>query len=321
MTTGISSQFVTRPGAFRLILAMLVFLSHMSRFGTGRLAVMLFFVLSGYWISDLWQRETGRRRYAVFAANRLLRIWPLYIVAVLISYAIFAHPLDVPSITIFGVASAEGVRQLGVEWSLDIEAQFYVVAPLLIAARIGLWVVPLTALGWLIVSVTGVTSLFMYLPAFYAGIVMFRYRSQPLPVSPQASLGAFIALTAILMLHPYTRQMIQPIEGTGGLDDARDMLAMVWSLPLLPYIAASLRLKSSPLDRHLGNLAFPFYLIHEVLIQALRAQGWGKPMVAMACICAAFLLYVAVDLPIERFRHRLLGRFKRPASVVMPVAG
>ena len=38
------------PGVIRLILAALVMFSHMSRFQVGRIGVLLFFFLSGYWV-------------------------------------------------------------------------------------------------------------------------------------------------------------------------------------------------------------------------------------------------------------------------------
>ena len=46
-------------------------------------------------------------------------------------------------------------------------------------------------------------------------------------------------------------------------------------IPLLPYVARSLTVKSSKLDRHLGNLSYPLYLVHLPLIWFVRAH-WGE---------------------------------------------
>ncbi|HEX5264198.1 MAG TPA: hypothetical protein VFW13_11760, partial [Phenylobacterium sp.] len=49
--------FVVAPGAFRLILAAAVAVSHVSRLDIGRLAVLLFFFLSGYWTARIWAEK------------------------------------------------------------------------------------------------------------------------------------------------------------------------------------------------------------------------------------------------------------------------
>ena len=70
---------VLPPGLFRLLLAAAVLLSHLSRFDVGRLAVLLFFYLSGYWVTRVWQAKFGPRATLRFYAARYLRIAPLYL--------------------------------------------------------------------------------------------------------------------------------------------------------------------------------------------------------------------------------------------------
>ena len=74
---------VLPPGAFRLMLASAVVVSHASRFDVGRLAVLLFFYLSGYWVSRIYQSEFAGRRWLMFYVGRWLRITPLYFIAML----------------------------------------------------------------------------------------------------------------------------------------------------------------------------------------------------------------------------------------------
>lgn len=300
--------FLLRPGAFRLLLAGLVLVSHMSSFSTGRLGVILFFLLSGYWISDLWRRQ-GIYGSGLFFLNRFLRIWPLYIVTVLAAAWMLNRPLGIANFTIFGVASVTGDKPLGVEWSLDIEAQFYLLLPLLIKIRPPLWVGGIvTVLGWIFVYYTGVHNVFMYLPAFGAGMMLYRYRASTLTIQPVYALIAFCLLTGILAMTSAGRAML-----SNRIPDVmnEDIFAMIWAIPLVIYIAHSLRRASGKIDRHLGNLSYPLYLIHEPIIQFVSPHSWMvKLSILIGSLGAAIIAYIVLDIPIERFRYRVLKRLE-----------
>jgi peptidoglycan/LPS O-acetylase OafA/YrhL len=69
------------PGAFRLILALAVVLHHCTRFFPfGTVAVYVFFILSGYWVTRMWEERysTSQNAYSLFVLSRSLRIFPLY---------------------------------------------------------------------------------------------------------------------------------------------------------------------------------------------------------------------------------------------------
>ncbi|WP_157215850.1 acyltransferase family protein [Flavisphingomonas formosensis] len=297
-----------RPGAFRLLLAGLVLISHLSSFSTGRIGVILFFLLSGYWISDLWRRQ-GVYGARLFFINRFLRIWPLYIIAVLVAAALLGRNLHIWNFTIFGVASAPDIKPLGVEWSLDIEAQFYLLLPLLLTMRPSAWlIVPATLIGWTVVYYTGIHNVFMYIPAFFAGMLLYKYREVPLPASAMQALLAFCVLTGIFAVFPAGRAML-----SNKIPDVmnEDIFAMIWAVPLVVYIGHSLRLRSGKFDRHLGNLSYPLYLVHEPIIQYVNPHSSVVKLGIIAgAILIAVLFYVVLDIPIENFRHALLKRLE-----------
>jgi peptidoglycan/LPS O-acetylase OafA/YrhL len=124
-------RLIVNPGAFRLFLAGLVILSHFSAISTGRVGVALFFMLSGYWISSLWNRVGGYGHVLKFFGNRFFRIYPLYIAVVLICILLFPVRITPSTFLLLGVASTEGPRAIGVEWSLDLELEFYILFPIL----------------------------------------------------------------------------------------------------------------------------------------------------------------------------------------------
>jgi len=122
----------------------------------GRLAVTLFFVLSGYLITYLLLKErevTGTIAVGAFYMRRILRIWPLYFLLVALAFFVFPRigAMQVPALT---EQLAESRRftlplfllflpQLALSlfapvpfaepaWSIGVEEQFYLLWPLLV---------------------------------------------------------------------------------------------------------------------------------------------------------------------------------------------
>ena len=71
------STFRLGPGAVRLLLAAVVVVSHLSAINLGRPAVMIFFMISGFWVTRAWQEWAGGT--TGFMASRFLRIYPLFL--------------------------------------------------------------------------------------------------------------------------------------------------------------------------------------------------------------------------------------------------
>jgi peptidoglycan/LPS O-acetylase OafA/YrhL len=139
------------PGMLRFILAAMVVVSHLTSLNIGRPAVLLFFMLSGYWVSRLlagWQASVP-----AFYASRTLRVWPLYAVVTVLAWLLHAHAEAVrpeslwSALTLLGLAARAG-DVIGVSWSLDIELQFYLAIPLITLAAQRLQPLALLALAW-----------------------------------------------------------------------------------------------------------------------------------------------------------------------------
>ena len=109
---------------------------------SGRMAVWLFFVLSGYMIGSGF--FSGRYTYSFkslrnFFANRWLRIYPIFFVVLVACYFIHLGLSDIPSQDIWIFLREATLSKWnheyklnGVFWTLGIEIQFYLFAPLLL---------------------------------------------------------------------------------------------------------------------------------------------------------------------------------------------
>lgn len=309
------------PGAFRMLLALLVFVSHVSRYEVGRPAVFLFFILSGYWVVRLFESEGRDARR--FGLNRLLRVWPLLAVCavfVVALTAMFGLPLrgDLAStLALIGLASRGG-DVVGVAWSLDIEVQFYILVVVtgLAVQRLprlpdlagcGLIAALLTTVGVALLS-RDIWTVFAFLPAFAAGAAIHLAAWRASRRTAVLSLAAFAAVGGLFVVVPAFNTLLLKTES----DWWRDLVHMGWCLLLTPFIAYNVRRPSPPVDRHLGNLSFPFYLAHPVIIRVAEATI-PAPLVMRAGALAAALavslvLYLLIDRPLERLRHRLMRR-------------
>lgn len=306
------SRLVVGPGTMRLILAGMVLFGHVTVFQTGRAAVLLFFVLSGYWVTRLWEATIGPRRLRTFYLNRILRIWPLYALVLALCVVGLGRDAALQDLFLLGVASKAGEAAIGVEWSLDIELQFYLTLPVLawIYHRLGgtaaaVLTATATALGWLLWAETGWVTFLRYLPAFAVGMAI-HYRSiRPSADAARLSLTAFLWTTAAIVGVPATCRMLMAADFS-WLD--QDIFAFFWILPLLPYLARSIGAPSPSDDRMRGDLSYPIYLVHAPLMLIVLPALPLSPAAAAAVVTTgtvllSLALYYWVDRPFERLRR------------------
>ena len=111
--------------------------------GTGKSGVYLFYVLSAFLLMRLMLLRGARagygnaRMWADYALRRVLRIWPLYLVVLLLSWALttqgyagWHYQLDTPAL-LRHLLLREGQSVL---WSIPVEFKFYLCLPLLVLA-------------------------------------------------------------------------------------------------------------------------------------------------------------------------------------------
>lgn len=313
-------NLIIQPGLFRLLLALAVVVSHISRLDIGRIAVLLFFYLSGYWVALIWQTRFAARGPMAFYASRWLRIMPLYWL-VLAALWLTGATVGLPQIALIDIANATS-DPLGISWSLGIELQFYLALPFLFSAMAGrgapLWLAAslcIAAAAWVAAPIWGVTSIAQYLPPFLLGVLTYTKAWRPTDSVANASLAAFAVASVALAVLPVTASFL---DKTLADPFDRDIFSFLWMLPLLPYVAASLHRKSTPFDRHLGNLSYPLYLIHYPMIVAFATLGAGpqwRLAAAFAAIIVSIIVYWLADRPFERLRLRLTETPSTPPAL------
>lgn len=296
----------------RFALASLVVLDHagfrLLPFVTGRLAVTVFFALSGWLIGGILL-ETSRSGLPRFFFNRATRIWIPYGLAIVLLYGAaalregigffwakylvlditFTHQL----FTVFPAAAREmPLAGSGNQfWSIAVEEQFYLLAPLILLFLPGgrsprLWagigvVAGLLDLHALPISL-GVLAAIMQRRTGFAGSRHWRMA---------AAIGAITALAGLAAW-----------PGNGLLAAAFGVATVV---------AAAGTGRRGAIGIAAGGLSFPLYLNHWIGVFIVHgvAKRWlevSQPVFVVAQylinIALAYGLYLVIDRNIQRYR-------------------
>jgi peptidoglycan/LPS O-acetylase OafA/YrhL len=315
-------------GYYRLILAILVALSHMGVrvFGRnpGAVAVISFFLLSGFVMTGLVRRYYLKPRLVpLFYLDRLARLYPqffVYVTAGLVVAFLYQpdrHVLsDITPVQIalnylmvpldFYMFGAVHYMVIMPAWTLGLEVCFYLVIPFILIYE---WRKPLFYLSGFIFALAFAkiipTDAFTYflLPGtlfiFLCGSLMFDHRREAnMPQIVRRTCWAALAFLTIALA-------VQAVRIANNREVPIGILLgipMVWCLRLW---------KSNLWDEFAGNLSYGLFLNHYILIGAARTIFGVKTfhfseimtVLAVALVLAALTFY-GVERPFLIWRHR-----------------
>lgn len=304
---------------------MLVVLSHLVKWkhisgdviGTyGTIGVFIFFVLSGYLITNILLREYQRASTISlrnFYLRRAFRIFPAAFVFLAIVIVLYWNQMGWVHIAaaVFYFANMDIHRPwiFGHLWSLSIEEQFYL-----------LW--PFALRKWYRYRTWIVLGAFWITPVFRTILYGFKVHNgwiASLPVfSNHLAIGCLIAILAPrLPKIPRTVAMLMLaavilIPWFAGNTPARTLFSLFVLSPLLNVSAAGLVLHVIQVPYRalnwqpvvwLGRISYSLYLWQELFCSNAALHG-GYLLILPAIVCAC-LSYYLVEQPMLRIRDRL----------------
>lgn len=323
------------PGFFRFALASMVALHHATTVAVGGAAVLVFFVLSGFWVTRMWSTSYLRTRapYATFLISRFWRLAPVFALCSGLAWlslaAAGAVPVEIGSplrqivsnLAMFGYKSLAFQANLP-GWSLDIEMQYYLVAPVVAFAvmkrlEIGFALCLGVAVLGNALNATGLVA--PYLPFFAIGAAAATARWRPAPPLAAASLIGALALILGLCASPF-KDVVLGGPQAGPLHAYNGLFGMGLALSLVPFALYTTGGPSDAADERCGDLSYILYLTHyPMLLLAARyfSSGFGPPAALGAALLLSLLIWRFVDRPLNRARRRwVAGR-----RVAMPSEG
>lgn len=341
----------TMLGLVRTTLSLLVFLSHMPQlkpgslvglgFPIGHVAVTLFYVISGFLISRSYENFRARSSVPAlgFYLDRLIRIYPGYCVALGLTVLLIKYgrsdfysigaTFPPPDLTGHVLRGNVYILRMNMDvpaidnptWSLAAEIQFYLAVPLLailpfplfaavVAASMGVQQYAYHALppgdaDWL-----AYRSLYGMLFVFCMGICLARLDDRRFA----RLLAAVVALQVVLLTIVYP--MTRPFANYAIIAVALGVLVAV---PVVDFAAHSGPSWLKPIDRFIGDLSYPIFLMHFPAMYCadlLYPQGKDMPPLWYAlalglCLVFALALHGGVQLPSEKLRYAIRGFSRR----------
>lgn len=323
--------------ALRAIAVGLVLLSHfwLTRSGLGHLGVRLFFVLSGFLITSILLRDSG---LVGFYARRALRLAPALYLALALALLLDLdgmrstwkwHVLQLSNL-LFAVHDSWSVAWPADHlWSLNVEEQFYLLWPLVIAATPRRWLAAVLA------------AFAVAAPLFRVGAHLLDWGGVAASVLPPASFDA-LSVGALLAVAP-TRHVYRwglvaaPLLLLTVFRTALppgpwlDELAELGALPSLAALVLAGWKGDLPLSHPwlvgLGRMSYGVYLYHGFVFGAAARLGLSQHGPVLFLVCTAVTLVVAwlshrlVETPIRAFGRRWLeARPPSPGRLAAPEA-
>lgn len=291
----------------------------------GALGVHVFFVLSGYLITNLLLREherTATISLRDFYIRRAFRIFPAAMVFLAVATVLYWHNIRWYhfAAALFYVANMDVTRPwvFGHLWSLSIEEQFYL-----------LW--PLTLKKWHRHKTAILLGVFLATPVFRTALYAFKVHN-----GIAGSLPSFADQLAIGCLLAIFAPRLPKIKGQWALLFLLAMIFIPWfpatsavrTLFMLFVLQPLLNVSIAGIVLHviqvpyralnwapvawLGKVSYSLYLWQEVFCSnpALR-QGYFLAFLALGAAC---LSYYLVEQPMLRLREKL---FRTPGPTAI----
>lgn len=332
--------------AIRLVAALLVLCSHQlffvgrvnptfAGFTLGELAVMVFFVISGYLVADSWYRDPHLVR---FFLRRFLRIWPALAVATLVIALAGVLVTTLPAHAYFGGAVWKFVaRNLQLRVVYDLPGVFEGASSAAMAAVNGSWwSIPLEVKCYFYLALLGLIGLRRRWVSLLALVIVGFLCVQSLPGHPRDNplhhlkylcIGFFI--TGICA-RQFAAEIVKYRVGLCVLGltllivalvaHLHDLATWVVVVPLV-LVAGSLSTPGVRAAGRFGDLSYGTY-IYAYFVQQLCVRYWpghgtavGSLLVAtVVTLGLAWCSWHAVEAPSLRLKRHLRRWFPDGAA-------
>lgn len=192
-------------------------------------------------------------------------------------------------------------------WSIGVELWFYALAPFLVLRRTGTLVTIIAAALLLRLAAGSALGLdgdpwnYRFFPfelgTFLLGVLSYRaWRERPERGSSTTGFSALAGLLLLIVFYHYL-----PV----GAFEKRWLFLLLMAFSLPRIFEAT---RHSRLDRRIGDLSYPLYIVHLLcftLLGPLLAGPWQVPLLIASALACSIILAAAVERPGERLRYAL----------------
>jgi peptidoglycan/LPS O-acetylase OafA/YrhL len=304
-------------------------------FQMGQFGVTLFFLISGFVIPMTAERRTLR----MFWTARVLRLFPLYLVALATAGVLTAvgiwHRADDLTVGqwLLNTTMLQGLlaqpNAMTVAWSLTWEMLFYLVMSVLLCLRINRHSAALALVALTLANVDAVRPLlgstgwyplwWMFMAQLFTGTVLFRHMQGRLSGTTALGVSAYYVVTALHVTWSYMGGHPSAAHGTWGFIP----MSSAWIAAILVFGAWYVT-RDRRMPRALvwtGTVSYSVYLVHPLVMDLGRPLGGAAPVVVdgkttvalyfVASLGLAWVSHSYVEKPAMRLARRLTTRPER----------
>ena len=336
------------------VLAVIVAHATITRGLPGDFGPTAFFVLSGFLITRLLERErkrTGTVSIRRFYLGRTLRIFPAYYVFLLLSYVLDARAgqrwsnaflTDAVTYTLnyFNAVNQHPTTSIAHAWSLAVEEQFYILWPLvfvILAARgrrtliVGVSFAALAGIAWrswlILVAQVDVSYVYNAFETRFDNLavgcllaLVIDYR-RVLAAAECCGRRSWYSLVTLVLLLTSRTLLPGAYHWTIGFTIDALLVAVLIVQVLQLYQTRLWRWLEWPAVRYLGAISYPMYLYHAWGASVgRRVPGEVLPLEFVAGVLATIVLaagsYHFIELPILKLKPRRVPEIRGATSPV-----
>lgn len=224
------------------------------------------------------------------------------------------------AVNFFGRSALEPIYiYIGQAWSLGIELIFYAMAPFVVMSRTRVIALFITCLlirfyfvehADLFPNAPWRSRFFASnMPFFFLGTMSYWIYARAVRFEHAKTVGRMVAILGMCSLtgSVYFAGGMFLFDGPEDYDQIRLWIFYLLFTAGMPFLF--ILTKDIKWDSYIGEISYPLYLVHGFMIGSLNYLRFG-PSVKLALIIAATLavstaLFVFVDRPVDRFRHKL----------------
>lgn len=309
--------------------------------GMGKPGVFLFFVLSAYLLDrqiivGFANGKANAKFWANYFLRRFMRIFPLYLITLLVFYACFRVGVksswikDVPTIwRHLTLQQGEGIF-----WSIAVEFKYYFISPLIMAFCNYVLKWDLKKVTAFLLVLIGISiylqyknrydeiTLIRYLPIFLVGTILSIYevvleKKRDLKLFKSKGLefaGILSCLLIIISIPSVYGSLFLHAGEKYPLSDSIFYLpyAIVWSVVLMAVKYGDLNVLRKFFQitfmRFLGVVSFSMYLFHVLILNFTELKKWHIPNLVqfyvflLASCIVSFLSYVIIERNLQKVR-------------------
>lgn len=290
--------------------------------GCGKIGVWLFFSLSAFLLTTRLVAGVGIADYAV---GRVLRIYPIFFIAIT-TYYIAGYSFLSAGDFWRGAAMLYGPDHF---WTIPVEMTFYALLPALVwlggdvQKRFGDAAV-FTGTAVLLLAHQSIWPFWLtpqnsinvvwYLPAFIFGAVAALMRHRTARANVRSALVVSV-LIGITVATPVVREALFGVPPTPYLMNAHVFFGFAFAVMIWAVIGQPSTFVTGVFDnallRWMGSVSYPTYLFHWLLMHEALSKGWfardwlAVPMLVAASFLLGYAIHLAIERPIERLRRSL----------------